>query len=253
MALLNKLAGGVLAAGLALGAVAAPASAEDKFGYSITLTGVSDYLFRGISLTNESPAFQPYVEGTYGMFYLGFWGSNIDAPYGPYEVDVYAGIRPTTGPVSWDIGVLYYAYPGAHGPAIDALDGGEYVEFKIAASVTPVTNLTLGITGYYTPDADNAYSETESIEGLVSYALPQFLMFSPTLSAGIGYTNATNDAFFLGEDSYTYWNVGVKLTVEKFFMDLRYWDTNINENAVNGFNTDLADARFLFSAGVTLP
>lgn len=53
-----------------------------------------------------------------------------------------------------------------------------------------------------------------------------------------------------GTDAYTYWNAGVKLTVDKYFMDFRYWDTSISkQDDPNGY----ADARFVFQAGVNLP
>ena len=75
-----------------------------KFGYTLTLSGTSDYIFRGVSFTDNQPAFQPYLEFTYGIAYLGFWGSNInngcpaEICYKPWEMDIYAGIRPVTGP-----------------------------------------------------------------------------------------------------------------------------------------------------------
>jgi hypothetical protein len=55
----------------------------------------------------------------------------------------------------------------------------------------------------------------------------------------------------LGIDSYTYWNAGVALSVEKFTFDFRYWDTDFS----TGIPSDdgLADERFVFTASVTLP
>jgi uncharacterized protein (TIGR02001 family) len=240
----------VLAAGM--GATAARAEDAPAFGYTLTVTGVSDYIFRGISLTDEKPAFQPYLELTYGIGYLGFWGSNIsDAGgfYGPWELDIYAGIRPVTGPVNWDIGILYYQY-GANGSANPLHSSDiDYIELQVAATTSPIENLTLGLKGYYTPDQDLAIVETETIEGSVNYTLPAFSVgtgsWVPTIGGAVGYTNASVAGFFLGDKNYTYWNAGMKITVEKFFMDFRYWDTSIDN--------DQADSRFLFSAGVALP
>jgi uncharacterized protein (TIGR02001 family) len=238
----------LLAAGLG---TAARAEDAPKFGYTLTITGVSDYIFRGISLTDEKPAFQPYLELTYGIAYLGFWGSNIhdvDGFYGPWEVDTYAGIRPVTGPINWDIGVLWYNY-GANG-STNPLHSSDidYVEFQVAATTTPVENLTLGLKGFYTPDQNLAVVETETIEGSINYTLPAFTVsgasWVPTIGGILGYSNA-DTVFFRGEKNYTYWNAGMKIAVDKFFMDFRYWDTSIND--------DQADARFLFSAGVALP
>jgi hypothetical protein len=68
----------------------------------------------------------------------------------------------------------------------------------------------------------------------------------------IGYSQGEDDFSPCGcnSDSYTYWNAGLKLTVEKYFMDFRYWDTDISSSdPVHG----VADSRFVFSAGVTLP
>ena len=82
-------------------------------------------------------------------------------------------------------------------------------------------------------------------------------IFTPTITGQLGYSdsqpNGTFDqgAFFTSdgsddvEENYTYWNAGVKLAVEKFTFDLRYWDTNLAGN--------LSDERFFFSAAVTLP
>jgi uncharacterized protein (TIGR02001 family) len=248
----------VLASLFVTTAALADDASDRKFNYSVTLTGVSDYLFRGISFTDNTPAFQPFVEFTYGIAYLDFWGSNVGNGVGDtWELDMYAGIRPVTGPVSWDLGIMYYQNPSAR-------DAGDldYLEFKVSASVTPVNNLTLVVTGYATPDVGIASPLTETIEGSVSYTLPQYGIFVPTLSAQVGYTNAENSAFYDsthpvfdtfgggGVNQYTYWNAGLKLTVDKYFMDFRYWDTSISNS---NDPTELAQSRFLFSAGVTLP
>ena len=38
--------------------IASLADGERKFGYSISITGTSDYIFRGISFSNQDPAFR---------------------------------------------------------------------------------------------------------------------------------------------------------------------------------------------------
>ncbi|WP_423414257.1 TorF family putative porin [Hyphomicrobium sp. B1] len=253
-----------VAAVAALGMSTAALADDDganKFGYSITISGTSDYMFRGISFTNEDPAFQPFIEFTYGnpnlTWYLDFWGSNIADPYGPFELDMYAGVRPVTGPVNWDFGILYYTYPNN---SIPGSSNGDYLELKAAASITPITNFTTGLTLYYTPDQGGNYNETWTIEGNASYTLPNFYMFTPVVSGVVGYTDtgmsSTSADFIgvgLGQKDYTYWNAGLKLSVDKYFMDFRYWDTNISKNAADGFDNNLADSRFVFTAGVNLP
>ena len=59
----------------ALFAIAGAANA----GISVTPTLTSDYDFRGITQTNNDPAFQLGVTYTGdGGFYMGLWGSNVD-------------------------------------------------------------------------------------------------------------------------------------------------------------------------------
>jgi len=242
------MAGAVL---FALGSTLTGAHAEErKVGYAVTVTGASDYMFRGISYTDEDVTANLYAEVNYGIAYVALWTSNIDfGALGPWEQDVYFGIRPVTGPVSWDLAAYYYMYGNRDEGAFGSTSDVDYVEFKIGATATPVTNLTVGATVWLQPDQGYAATENISVEGSVSYTLPKLGVFEPTISGLIGHSESgTNDyyttGYWLGEDSYTYWNAGLKLTADKFFVDLRYWDTTIDD--------DLADSRFVLSAGVNL-
>ncbi len=145
-----------------------------------------------------------------------------------------------------------YADCKARGCSASDLD---YVEFKIAASVSPVEHWTVGVTTYLTPNQDVASPENIAVEGLITYALPRKLwLFDAAISGGAGFQDAEDNAFYGGanvgywggDQEYVYWNAGIKLTVEKFFMDFRYWDTDISPH------NPLADSTFLFSAGVNL-
>ena len=94
-----------------VGGLALPANAEDKkLSLSASAALTTDYVFRGISQTAQNPAVQASLDASYGIFYLGAWGSNLDfgaAPFGQdianIEIDYYAGITPTWGGVSFDI------------------------------------------------------------------------------------------------------------------------------------------------------
>jgi uncharacterized protein (TIGR02001 family) len=244
-ALFWGLTGTALADGYGNGAAAAPADEGRKFTWSLTMAGTSDYIFRGISLSDEDPAFQPSVNFSYGILYFGLWGSNLTGDgFAPWETDIYGGIKPVLGPVTFDFGVVWYTYPGA-----DKLGGSlglDYVEFKAGASYSPIKNLTYTPVLWYTPDQGGHYSESFTTESTLAYALPACGIFTPTISGLLGWSTAANDDFFLGKtDDYVYWNAGLALAVEKFTFDFRYWDTDIND--------DLSDSRFVFSASVTLP
>lgn len=243
---IRTIAGAIGAVAASFGIMTASAQAEDKLSYFLTLQGVSEYNYRGISYSDEKPAVQAYLEFDYNIFYLAFFASGTDYldTYGPYEFDTFFGVRPVTGPITWDFGVLYYTW-GSESDFVSKSDL-DYFEFKAGATVTPITNLTVSLAGYHTPDQDLAVANTITIEGNASYTLPQVGVFVPTVSGQLGWVTSERDAYFLdGSDEYTYWNAGVKLTVEKLFMDFRYIDTSIDH--------DLGDERFVFTAGINLP
>jgi uncharacterized protein (TIGR02001 family) len=271
MVSLKKIAGGLAAVALAASLSTGAARAEDKFGYTWTITGASDYIFRGISYTQSDPTVNSYLEGTYGMFYLGLWTSNIDTCdvsgcLGPWEQDVYLGIRPTTGPISWDLSALYYYYKtkGSVSPS-----DTDYFEFKAMGTITPITNLSLSAAVYYTPDQDLASPENISVEGTAAYTLPAIGKFTPTISGQVGFSDASTNSFYgtegsagaggklgywNGDDQYTYWNAGIKFAIEKFVFDFRYWDTNIDKDIANlSLGDTQSNSRFFFSAALTLP
>lgn len=98
---------------VAFAAVPAAASAQAP-----TVEGnvalVSDYRFRGVSLSDESIALQGGIDlGWESGFYTGFWGSSIE-PVGSseLELDLYGGYSgETEAGFGYDIGLLVYTYP----------------------------------------------------------------------------------------------------------------------------------------------
>ena len=235
------------AAGFALCALSSSASANE-FSWSVTGTGTSDYIFRGLSLNNEDPAFQASVDAEYGIWYGGLWGSMVDGVgFEPVELNLYTGVKPVLGPLTFDFGLVYYFYPWASGAS-----DSDYVELKAAFDWSPVKNLTLTPAFWYVPDQSNS-DAVYTIEGTAAYELPAVGIFTPTISGNLGYTDADSVDFFdTGVSSYTYWNAGVSLAVEKFTFDFRYWDTDIS-SAPGDDLYGLADERFVFTASVTLP
>ena len=80
---------------------------------NITLT--SDYVFRGVSQTDENPAVQGGFDISGDLLYAGVWGSNANANYGDgasAEFDFYVGLTKDLGSMSLDIGAVHYDYPG---------------------------------------------------------------------------------------------------------------------------------------------
>ncbi|MGE0630203.1 MAG: TorF family putative porin [Hyphomicrobiaceae bacterium] len=236
-----------------------------KFGFSWNIGVTSDYVFRGVSQNAGDPTVQGGVDFTYGMLYAGVWGSGVD--FGPNaagnslahaEMDIYGGIKPVWGPVTFDFGVIYYTYPSAR-------DGNglapeqDMVEFKVGASGSFVPNLTTGVTVFMSPNYTGEQGLVTTVEGTAGYELPKFYGITPTIGGTLGgvFGDASDASkpFIAanGKDSYMYWNAGLTLGIDKLAIDFRYWDTDISNGSTGFCSADLfgCDERFVASAKVT--
>jgi uncharacterized protein (TIGR02001 family) len=215
----------VLGAAFAV-ALAMPAHAENKINLSATAAFTTDYVFRGITQTAENPAAQPEFDLTYGIFYAGIWGSNLDFGGSPFssdiasiEIDYYAGLTPMWKGITFNIGGIYYTYPGAFDPGTEF----DYFELKTGASYTFAKKLTVGVTNYWSPEFTGETGDADALELSAAYAFSGkiFNFFSPSISGLIGWQ-------WVDElDDYTYWNVGLTLGfMDHWSADVRYWDTD---------------------------
>jgi len=93
--------------------VVAEAAPESAFEVSANLAITSNYVWRGMTQSANSPAVQGGIDLGYKGFYLGTWGSNVE--FGDtannLEADFYAGYKYSFSGVEFDIGYIYYAYP----------------------------------------------------------------------------------------------------------------------------------------------
>ena len=109
------LAGSMLAATPAL---ADEADAPADFTISGNVQIVSDYRFRGLSLSGGDLAVQGAINVNHSSgFYVGAWASSLeDSPvYGNAELDIYAGWTGALGSgLTADVGLLYYVYPNGN-------------------------------------------------------------------------------------------------------------------------------------------
>ena len=112
---------GLLAASFVVGCAmaATPAFADETDPPAdLTVTGnvamVTDYRFRGISLSNGDPAIQGAINVNHSSgLYAGVWGSNLEdsAVYGSVETDFYAGWTGEVSPgLTADVGLTYFVY-----------------------------------------------------------------------------------------------------------------------------------------------
>jgi uncharacterized protein (TIGR02001 family) len=230
----------------------APAKEERKFTYSFTVTGTSDYVFRGVSQSDNDPALQGSVNIGYGIFYAGAWASSIDwdtDPNAEIEIDYYAGIKPTWGKFNFDFGVLYYTYPSSTDSTI--YGSADNLELKASVSTEVIDKLTATGTIYYAPGVHDF--EYTVFEGTLAYALPKVWVFDPTISGTYGYQDASGPRTTI---DYSYWNAGITLAVDKLAFDFRYWDTDLSDSECTGnffASASTCDSRFVGSVTLALP
>jgi uncharacterized protein (TIGR02001 family) len=255
MAKIKSLLSAAGLAAVATMASAQVAAAEDSFTWSFNIGGFSDYMFRGFTQTDDKPAIQGGVDIGYGIWYAGVWLSNTDEQFNATstEIDLYTGVKPVLGPVTFDFGVIYYGYPSQDAAISLGLDV-DYWEFKAGASFSPITNLTLGTVYYYGPDYSFETGESHTIEGNFSYTLPAVGPITPAITGAIGYFTVDNPFSFEVDgtpvDDITYWNIGLAMTVEKITFDARYYGSDKDVDVPGSTSTD---DRFVFGAKVVLP
>ncbi|MDB5561717.1 MAG: hypothetical protein JWN11_1135 [Hyphomicrobiales bacterium] len=185
----------------------APAKAESPFDVAFSITTTSDYIGRGISQTNRNPALQGTLEVDYDKFYASLFASNVDPAIlsgAHLETDWAFGIRPVVGPLSLDLGYVWYIYDKS------AANGSEAY---IKASVNPVDPLTIGGSLFVSPLTSAVYSEANA-----AYKLPNNF----SLSAAVGAVSNT-------AVPYTTWNAGISWKpIDPVTLDVRYYSSNLS-------------------------
>ncbi len=151
--------GGLLAAGAAL-----PAAAQ-AVELSANVAAVTDYRFRGISLSDRDPALQGGVDlGFDSGLYVGGWASTI-ADYGgaDVEVDAFVGYAAEVGLLDYSVAATAYLYPGGDGVNYGELQG------EVGGSLGPAR---LALEAAYVPDQKNTATDNFYIGPKLSVGLP---------------------------------------------------------------------------------
>ncbi len=217
-------------------ATASPAFAQDTAPPPpVTISGsvavVSDYKFRGISQTDGNFAVQGGITISHSSgFYIGTWGSSVDdyvTAHGTahQELDLIGGYKITTNGTTFDIGAVYYVYPGtrlANDPT-----SSDFIEPYLSVShvLGPVTGkvtvnyapkqkaLALNQTG---PKNDNVY-----LAGDLSASIPNTGI---SVSGHLGHTWGPS-WLSIGKE-YTDWNVGASYAYKSLTFGIQYVDTD---------------------------
>ncbi|WP_165356476.1 TorF family putative porin [Sphingosinicella sp. BN140058] len=199
-------------------------------GSGITISGdatlVSDYRFRGLSLSGNDPALQGGITIAHeNGFYAGVWGSTIadSALMGDIELDLIGGWTGelATGTTA-DLSVTYYHYPRGRASAGNS-DYAEAVA-KLDRTLGPVET-SAGIAYSWEQAAisgDNLY-----LFGDASADLPGTPL---TLNAHVGRSSGSL-AF---EDHYVDWSAGIETSLGPVTAGVTYVDSDLAQDLGGG-------------------
>ncbi|MBP0445510.1 TorF family putative porin [Roseomonas sp. SSH11] len=227
----NVVAAATFALGLSLAGGTAGAFEIEGTGLTIGITPTisSDYLFRGVSQTQNRGAVQGTVDIQHSTgFYVGAFVSNVTflGTNARQEIDALAGWRTTLGGVSLDLGGIAYTYPGYRNPEGSGLYDLQYYELAVKASYEipslPVPVKVLGAFNWspnYQLETGNGYY----LEGGVEIGLPYDL----TLGGRFGYQWIQNNPRW-GSPDFANWNVTLSYKFSDFVLTAGYFDTDLN-------------------------
>ncbi|NQD38848.1 hypothetical protein HPT27_17665 [Permianibacter sp. IMCC34836] len=179
---------------------------------------VSDYVFDGISQTDNGPALQGGVDwSAESGLYAGAWASTVDFGEGSdsnLETDWYVGYGFGSDDVAFDVGVVFYKY----------LPSGDDIDYnEIYFGVTFAENLTLKY--WYADDVINSGLSNSRIKATYSAAI------NDDWSIPLEFT--VNDPE--EGDSYNHYKVGVATTLGSINAELSYQKTDIDDEGDDDF------------------
>lgn len=193
----------------------------------------SEYYFRGVSQTDDAPALQGGFDwsATFDKdsglgVYLGVWGSNVDfneaggVDGATVEVDYYGGLTGDIGNtgLSWDIGFIYYTYPGASQSLnYDFVEGQLALSYDFGfASATASVN--------YSPDNFGNSGSAFYPKLGVDVPVGKYL----TLSGHVAKQYIDRNATF-GLPDYVEYGIGATVNVAGFDVNLMWSDTDMTD------------------------
>lgn len=205
-------------------------SEDDGSGFNWNAAVTSEYMFRGISQTDDRPALQVGAGYSFSSgFYVGAWASNVDFGEGTdAEIDTFVGWNGDLAEsTNLDVQLVRYNYVGEP-------DGVDYAYNELIGKLTfnEQYNVTLG----YTNDYLN--SSTDSFYGAVGGSWE--VGGGVNLTAGVGYTTIQGP-----EDGYLDYSVGVNRDFGPANISLNYVDTD--NNAEDLFGEDNSEDRVVLT------
>jgi len=213
--------------------------ALDKGNFSANIAYTTDYVYRGITLSDDGPAVSGGFDWGYSGFYLGTWASSISPVAGEsVEIDWYGGYGGEISGISYSLDLLYYYYPGAaSGADLDFFEFGGSLGYTFAAPLEP----TLGFSVMHSEDGTGGTDSETYYKSNLDLSLPAEFGLSFTY----GYQDFDEDK--VGINGYNHWGVDISKSLSIFDFTIGYSDTDSNGESFEGDGTE----KIVFTVGAS--
>lgn len=211
----------------------------ENFSANVALT--SDYIFRGISLSNNDPAVSGGFDWGYNGLYLGTWASSITTVHDEsFEIDYYGGYASEINGIAYSLDYIYYDYPGDSGIPSDLAyyEFGGSLGYTFAGALAP----TFGVSLMHSPDFYAETGKATAIEGSFALSLAE------GFGLGIYYGNQDLEKSEYGINGYNYYGASLSKSVGKFDLSVGYADTDSDGETFQTYGT----GKLFFTIGAAI-
>lgn len=184
---------------------------------------VSNYLWRGVSQTDDSVAIQGGIDYSHDSgFYAGTWLSNVD--FGDdtsFELDLYAGYSGSLSEeIDYDLSYLYYAYPDANGD----------INFGEVTAGISWQWLSVAYSHTLHGDSDIASSPLDSDDmGYLQANVSIPVSDSLTIDLHYGYSDGDIIQSWFGVEDYSDYSLSITKEVQVGSITLAFVDTDLSQ------------------------
>jgi len=203
----------------------------------------TDYIYRGTTLSDHKPAVGAAIEAAFAQLYAGVAAASVKLPTQPAaEITMSGGVRQTIGNIDFDLGAIYFLYPGEMtGGGIRGID---YWEAAIRADKKISESIRVAGGFAYSPNVSNTGAWGWYAAGGLGLIVPSNLLppdVGMSITGAAGYSWFGNQSAELGGfplPAYLNWQAGVTFIRKNFNLDLRYYDTNLSKENCFVFTGD---------------
>jgi len=216
--------------------------------WSANMMMASEYVFRGITQSNEDPAIQVGIDYAHepSGFYIGTWASSVEFNTGnadgtQIETNLYGGFTGSfTNGIDWDIGGLFYYYPEEGDD--DGAGEQDYVEVYGSLGYAFYTPMKPSITaGFaYSPDYYGEDGDSIWLHGTLGFTTK--LGISPYVM--VGYMDVDGHQTTANGYDYVMYSVGGSYDIGMFTLDLNWTEA---ESGVGKAGSSEATEAVIFS------